>query len=90
MSKKSISLKLKYPWTDCKSTDALYVGKSAVFKTSKYQQDAIREYNFNTVLYKSGKPTQYGNSLQCFCRWQKATIKKWSYNTKYTFTQTGK
>lgn len=59
----SISLKLRYPITDCKDNHKRFEGKDKL-----YEEKAFYEFLVNEHLKKRDKPTTYKNTMQCFCR----------------------
>lgn len=76
----SNSLKFRYPLTDCVVSDKLYKGHE-----EGYMEDAFKEFLINQKLLKGGYPTNYKNTMQCFCRKNKEDQDK-----KYKITINGK
>jgi hypothetical protein len=63
---KSNNLKTKYPKTTCKDTIKMYKSDMAV-----WELQAVNEYITNRKLSLEGKRTYYGNTMQCFCNYEK-------------------
>ncbi len=78
MRVRSDELKGKYPPTTCKTSYSNRLGPANSLKTGSalksslenWEHQAVNEYSLNMDLGKAGKPTEYGTTMQCFCRYQ--------------------
>jgi len=52
LSTKSRILKMKYPITDCKINDAVYIGSKKISTYNEWKIDAFKEYFVNKDLEK--------------------------------------
>ena len=77
MRVKSDSLKNKYPPTSCVQAQASFLGspkytwdKLTVGLTA-WEHTSVNEFITNQNLSSHGKKTDYGTTMQCFCRYKK-------------------
>ena len=63
MRVKGDQLKNKYPLTDCQKTIKKYKGEDKLWENA-----AVNAYLRNIELEKAEKPSDYGTTMQCFCR----------------------
>jgi len=77
MRVKSDSLKNKYPPTSCNQADDTFLGNPRFTGDTfanglkAWEHTAVKEFITNQNLTKHGKKTNYGTTMQCFCRYQK-------------------
>jgi len=77
MRVKSDDLKGKYPPTACNAAKDSFLGhprntgELLAAGLSNWEKQAVNEYTANMELQKHGKKTDYGTTMQCFCRYQK-------------------